>query len=264
MHMNTRQPDNAQSQTENKNPESEWFGNTYVNPDEKTKKVLGVFDSVATRYDIMNDVMSGGVHRLWKDKFVSDINPKPGDHILDVAGGTGDIAFRHYRKTNGQAPITVCDINHAMLSVGQDRALDKGILNNMDWVTGNAETLPFPDAHFDIYTIAFGLRNVTRIDDALKEAARVLKPGGRFYCLEFSHVDNPIVKKMYDVYSDVFIPQFGQIVAKDKDSYTYLVESIRKFPRREALKNRLLQAGFSKSTYTTMTFGVVAIHSAIK
>lgn len=226
--------------------------------------VLGVFDSVATRYDIMNDVMSGGIHRIWKDRFIDDINPQPGDRILDVAGGTGDIAFRHYRKTQGKADITVCDINQAMLAVGQDRALDKGIVNGIDWVTGNAETLPFPDNSFDVYTIAFGLRNVTHIDDALKEAARVLKPGGRFYCLEFSHVDNPIVKKVYDVYSDVCIPQFGRIIAQDKDSYAYLVESIRKFPRREALKNRMLQAGFSKAAHTTMTFGVVAIHSGVK
>lgn len=262
--MNTRHPKNAQSQSENKNPESEWFGNRSVDPKDKTKLVLGVFDSVASRYDIMNDVMSGGIHRIWKDRFISDISPKEGDVILDVAGGTGDIAFRHYRKTNGKAPITVCDINHAMLSVGQDRAIDKGILKGIEWVTGNAESLPFPDNHFDIYTIAFGLRNVTKIDDALKEAARVLKPGGRFYCLEFSHVDNPIVKKIYDTYSDICIPQFGKIVADDKDSYSYLVESIRKFPRRENLKNRLIDAGFSKSSYTTMTFGVVAIHSAVK
>jgi len=262
--MNTRQADSTQSQTNHKNPESEWFGNAGVTPDEKTQKVLGVFDSVASRYDIMNDAMSGGIHRIWKDQFVSAVNPKPTDVILDVAGGTGDIAFRHYRETSGQAVVTVCDINHSMLSVGQDRALDKGIVGNINWVTGNAETLPFPDNHFDIYTIAFGLRNVTRIDDALKEAMRVLKSGGRFYCLEFSHVDNPLIRKIYDVYSDILIPRFGKIIAKDKDSYTYLVESIRKFPRREALKNRLLQAGFLKSTYTTMTFGVVAVHSAIK
>lgn len=244
------------------NPESTEFGTKNVTPDEKTNLVLGVFDSVASRYDIMNDVMSGGVHRLWKDKFVKQIAPRAGQNILDVAGGTGDIAFRMYKKTNGEASITVSDINESMLAVGQDRAYDRAITKNMKWVPANAETLPFQDNEFDIYTIAFGLRNVTHIDNALKEAARVLKPGGKFYCLEFSHVDNPIVKKIYDGYSDHLIPKFGEIVAKDRDSYQYLVESIRKFPRRELLKQRLLDAGFSKATYQTMTFGVVAIHEA--
>jgi demethylmenaquinone methyltransferase/2-methoxy-6-polyprenyl-1,4-benzoquinol methylase len=246
---------------ENMNPESTSFGREQVTPDQKTDKVLGVFDSVATKYDIMNDVMSGGVHRIWKDKFVTQVSPQVGQDILDMAGGTGDIAFRHHKKTNGAANITVSDINQSMLDVGQDRALDRGI-TNMEWVATDAAALPFDDNSFDIYTLAFGLRNVTKIDDALAEAARVLRPGGKFYCLEFSHVDNPIIKKMYDIYSDQLIPKFGEIVAKDRTSYEYLVESIRKFPRREALKTRLLQAGFSKATFTTMTFGVVAIHEA--
>ena len=244
------------------NPESTSFGTENVTPEEKTNKVLGVFDSVAARYDIMNDVMSGGVHRLWKDSLIRQIMPKSGDTILDVAGGTGDIAFRHYNATNGGALITVSDINESMLDVGKDRAYDRGITSNMSWVPANAEKLPFKDNSFDIYTIAFGLRNVTHIDDALQEAARVLKPGGRFFCLEFSHVDNPLVQKIYDVYSDKLIPAFGEIVAKDRDSYQYLVESIRQFPRREALKKRLLQASFSKAKFRTMTFGVVAIHEA--
>ena len=246
---------------ENLNPESTSFGTKTVTADQKTDKVLGVFDSVATKYDIMNDVMSGGIHRIWKDKFINQVNPQSGHDILDMAGGTGDIAFRHHKKTNGTANITVSDINQSMLDVGQDRAIDRGI-TDMQWVATDAATLPFDDNSFDIYTIAFGLRNVTKIDDALAEAARVLRPGGKFYCLEFSHVDNPIIKKIYDVYSDKLIPKFGEIVAKDKDSYEYLVESIRKFPRREALKARLLQAGFSKARFTTMTFGVVAIHEA--
>jgi len=173
------------------NPESTSFGTQQVTPDEKTNLVIGVFENVATRYDIMNDVMSGGIHRIWKDKFIKHIAPKPNDKILDVAGGTGDIAFRHYKHTNGQADVTVSDINPAMLAVGKDRAYDKAIVN-MDWVEANAESLPFKDDEFDIYTIAFGLRNVTHIDNALREAARVLKKDGRFYCLEFSHVDNPI------------------------------------------------------------------------
>lgn len=246
---------------ENLNPESTSFGQESVTPEEKTNKVLGVFDSVATKYDIMNDVMSGGIHRIWKDKFIKQIAPQPNHDILDMAGGTGDIAFRHHAYTNGKANITVSDINQSMLDVGQDRAIDRGI-TTMQWVATDAANLPFDDDCFDIYTIAFGLRNVTKIDTALAEAARVLRKGGKFYCLEFSHVDNPIIKKIYDVYSDQLIPRFGEIVAKDKDSYEYLVESIRKFPRREALKHRLLQAGFSKAQFTTMTFGVVAIHEA--
>ena len=243
------------------NPESTSFGTQQVTPDEKTNLVIGVFENVATRYDIMNDVMSGGIHRIWKDKFIKHIAPKPNDKILDVAGGTGDIAFRHYKHTNGQADVTVSDINPAMLAVGKDRAYDKAIVN-MDWVEANAESLPFKDDEFDIYTIAFGLRNVTHIDNALREAARVLKKDGRFYCLEFSHVDNPMLKTIYDGYSDHVIPKFGEIVAKDRDSYQYLVESIRKFPKRELLKQRLLDAGFSSASFKTMTFGVVAIHEA--
>jgi len=243
------------------NPESTSFGEKSVTADEKTNLVLGVFENVASRYDIMNDVMSAGVHRLWKDAFIKQINPRAGQRILDVAGGTGDIAFRHYKHTNGKADITVSDINPAMLEVGKSRAYDKAIVN-MDWVEANAETLPFKDNEFDIYTIAFGLRNVTHIDNALAEAARVLKKGGKFYCLEFSHVDNPIVKKIYDGYSDYLIPKFGEVIAKDRDSYQYLVESIRKFPKREILKQRLIDAGFSESNFKTMTFGVVAIHEA--
>ena len=245
------------------NPESTSFGEETVTPDEKTSRVFGVFDNVASRYDVMNDVMSGGIHRIWKDKFIRMINPKPGEKILDVAGGTGDIAFRHYKHTNGKADITVSDINPAMLEVGKDRAYDRAI-TNMQWVEANAEKLPFKKDEFDIYTIAFGLRNVTHIDTALKEAARVLKKGGVFYCLEFSHVDHPIVKKIYDGYSDHLIPKFGEVIAKDRKSYQYLVESIRKFPRREALRQRLLDAGFSSASYETMTFGVVAIHRAVK
>jgi len=246
----------------NRNPESTSFGHETVTADEKTSKVLGVFDNVATKYDIMNDVMSAGVHRIWKDKFVEMVAPKPNDKILDVAGGTGDIAFRMYKATRGKANITVSDINESMLGVGRDRAYDRGI-TGCGWVPANAEKLPFEDDSFDIYTIAFGLRNVTHIDDALREAARVLKKGGKFYCLEFSHVDNPIVGKFYDLYSDHLIPQFGQMIANDRESYKYLVESIRKFPTREDLKNRLVEAGFVSSKVETMTFGVVAIHEAI-
>ena len=240
-----------------------FFGYTPVTPEEKTGRVRGVFDSVAGNYDLMNDVMSAGMHRCWKDRFVRDINPRTGKRCLDVAGGTGDIAFRLYRATNGQAPITVCDINDSMLSVGRDRAIDRGMLD-IEWVTGAAETLPFPDNNFDIYTIAFGLRNVTRIDDALAEAYRVLRPGGRFYCLEFSRVNPPAFRKLYDMYSFNIIPRLGGMIANDEVSYRYLVESIRQFPDQEGVKTRIVRAGFSRVGYKNLQLGVAAIHKGFK
>lgn len=245
------------------NPESTQFGEQTVTPEEKTERVHGVFDSVASRYDIMNDLMSGGMHRLWKDTFVRRIRPKSHHKILDVAGGTGDIAFRMKKKAPG-ADITLCDLTAAMLDVGRDRAIDKGWLNDFEWITGNAESLPFPDEHFDIYTIAFGLRNVTHIDKALKEAHRVLKPGGRFYCLEFSHVREPLLAKAYDIYSFNLIPKIGKIVAKDANSYQYLVESIRKFPTQKKLETRILDAGFDNASHQNLTAGIVAIHQGFK
>lgn len=243
-----------------KNPESTWFGETSVSPAEKTDKVLGVFHSVADNYNIMNDVMSGGIHRLWKDRLVGLIKPKAGQSFLDVAGGTGDIAFRIYKETIDNPDITVCDINTSMLSVGRDLSIDKGYLNGIDWVTGNAESLPLPDNSKDVYTIAFGLRNVTHIDNALKEAHRVLKTGGRFYCLEFSHMPDPAMQKIYDSYSYNVIPKMGEIVAKDADSYQYLVESIRKFPKQEDLVKRIEAAGFDKAGYKNLSCGIAAIH----
>lgn len=247
-----------------KNPESQWFGETPVTPEEKTHKVHGVFEGVAKNYDLMNDLMSGGIHRLWKDSFIRRIRPRAGLRYLDVAGGTGDIAFKIRQKTGPGTEITLCDLTYNMLSVGRDRAIDKGWLNDFEWVTGNAETLPFPDSHFDVYTISFGLRNVTHIDDALKEAYRVLKPGGRFFCLEFSHVENPLLAKAYDLYSFNVIPRIGALVAKDRDSYQYLVESIRKFPSQRNLRSRLLDAGFDRAEYSNLTGGVACIHSAVK
>lgn len=257
------------------NPESTQFGTRNVEPEEKTALVRGVFDSVADQYDVMNDVMSGGIHRLWKNHLIRRIRPKAGLHYLDVAGGTGDIAFRisdHISKRNTQRPhtrerggsITLCDLNWDMLRVGRDRAINRGKLNNFDWVTGNAETLPLEDNSIDVYTIAFGLRNVTRIDNALKEAHRVLKSGGRFYCLEFSHVENPALAALYDKFSFNIIPKMGQVIAKDKESYQYLVESIRKFPTQEHLTDRLSNAGFSKTSYENLTFGIAAIHFGLK
>ncbi|MCD8497451.1 MAG: bifunctional demethylmenaquinone methyltransferase/2-methoxy-6-polyprenyl-1,4-benzoquinol methylase UbiE [Alphaproteobacteria bacterium] len=246
------------------NPESQWFGEQPVTPEEKTSKVHGVFEGVARNYDIMNDLMSGGVHRLWKDSFVRRIRPRPGLKYLDVAGGTGDIAFRIRRKAGDGAHITLCDLTYNMLEVGRDRAINKGWLNGFDWVTGNAESLPFPDNSFDVYTISFGLRNVTHIDNALMEARRVLKPGGRFFCLEFSHVRMPLLAKAYDAYSYNVIPKIGEIVAKDRESYQYLVESIRKFPSQRALVKRMEAAGFEWAEYSNLTGGIACIHSGVR
>ncbi|MGH1398822.1 MAG: bifunctional demethylmenaquinone methyltransferase/2-methoxy-6-polyprenyl-1,4-benzoquinol methylase UbiE [Alphaproteobacteria bacterium] len=246
-----------------KNKESTQFGTRTVTPDEKTNLVHGVFDSVASNYDIMNDVMSGGLHRVWKVRFVRMIRPQPTDHILDVAGGTGDIAFRMKRRAP-DAEITICDLTPAMLAEGRDRAIDKGWINDFEWITGNAADLPFEDNSFDIYTIAFGLRNVTRIDDALAEAHRVLKPGGRFFCLEFSHVRPAPLAKAYDLYSHHIIPQMGKIIAKDEDSYQYLIESIRKFPKQHELCERIEAAGFSRARHTNLSAGIVAIHQGLK
>ncbi|MCB1532559.1 MAG: bifunctional demethylmenaquinone methyltransferase/2-methoxy-6-polyprenyl-1,4-benzoquinol methylase UbiE [Alphaproteobacteria bacterium] len=246
------------------NPESTQFGQKTVTPDEKTGLVRGVFDSVADKYDLMNDLMSGGVHRLWKDRFVRDIRPRADLKYLDVAGGTGDIAFRIKKRAGANADITIFDLNEQMLTVGRDRAIDKGWLDGFEWVTGNAESLPFPDNHFDVYTIAFGLRNVTRIDTALAEAARVLKPGGWFFCLEFSHVKDPFLSKAYDVYSKAFIPQMGKLVANDADSYEYLIESIRKMPTQEDLCARMEKAGLKKAVFSNLSAGIVAIHKGYK
>ncbi len=246
------------------NPESTQFGTKTVSAEEKTTLVRGVFDSVADNYDIMNDLMSGGLHRLWKDRLIRMIRPKPRMKCLDVAGGTGDIAFRIRKKAGPSADITIFDLNQNMLSVGRDRAIDKGWINKFDWITGNAETLPFPDNHFDVYTIAFGLRNVTHIDTALKEATRVLKPGGRFFCLEFSHVQQPILAKAYDLYSFTALPKIGEIVAKDRESYQYLAESIRKFPKQQELIERMTQAGLKNCSFSSLSAGIVAIHTGTK
>lgn len=251
------------------NPESQWFGDKRVSPEEKTEKVIGVFDSVADRYDLMNDFMSGGVHRLWKDSFVRMIRPRAQIngrplHYLDVAGGTGDIAFRIRRKTGGNAKITLCDLNENMLSVGRNRAIDRGWINDFQWVTGNAEDLPLPDNTVDVYTIAFGLRNVTHIDKALSEAFRVLRPGGRFFCLEFSHVEPSLLAKAYDLYSYNIIPRLGEKIAGDRESYQYLVESIRKFPSQRKLVSRLHEVGFQYAKYLNFSAGIVAVHQALK
>ncbi len=251
------------------NPEKEWFGEKHVSPEEKTSGVIGVFDSVAEQYDAMNDAMSFGIHRIWKDHLIRLIRPRatidgrPVDY-LDVAGGTGDIAFRIRKKIGDGANITLCDLNDNMLSVGRDRAIDKGWINDFSWVTGNAENLPLESNSIDIYTIAFGLRNVTHIDKALAEAHRVLRPGGKFFCLEFSHVQPKILAKAYDVYSYNIIPRMGKAIANDEDSYQYLVESIRKFPTQRKLVQRIQNAGFKRAKYNNLSAGVVAIHQGLK
>lgn len=245
------------------------FGFRTVAAEEKAPLVQGVFTSVAARYDVMNDLMSVGIHRLWKNTFVDLVAPRPHETILDVAGGTGDIAFRLAARAPG-ARIVVCDLTEAMVRVGRDRGIDQGMLpgrraaagaSQIDWTVGNAESLPLADASVDAYTIAFGLRNVTRIDLALAEARRVLKPGGRFFCLEFSQVDLPGLKQIYDRYSFDVLPRLGSMVAGDRDSYQYLVESIRKFPTRQALCQRMEAVGLRHTRARALSGGIAAIHS---
>jgi demethylmenaquinone methyltransferase / 2-methoxy-6-polyprenyl-1,4-benzoquinol methylase len=236
------------------------FGYQDVAPDEKTARVGEVFSHVARKYDIMNDAMSGGMHRLWKDQFVRRVKPRAGEDILDMAGGTGDIAFRMEKSG---ANITVSDINPDMLSVGMDRAVERGI-DSLVWSEQNAETLSFPDRHFDAYTIAFGIRNVTDIAAALKEAHRVLRFGGRFFCLEFSTVEWPGLAQIYDVYSHKLVPKLGKAIAGDEDSYRYLIESIRRFPDMQTFKGMISDAGFVQTKVEPILGGLVAIHSGWK
>jgi demethylmenaquinone methyltransferase/2-methoxy-6-polyprenyl-1,4-benzoquinol methylase len=233
------------------------FGDQLVSPEEKTRRVGRVFSSVARRYDVMNDLMSGGLHRRWKDRFVARVKPRPGEQILDMAGGTGDVAFRMARRG---AHVTVADINADMLSVGMDRARERG-LENLSCKQENAEQLSFGDASFDAFTIAFGIRNVTDIPAALKEAHRVLKHGGRFYCLEFSTSDWPGFATAYELYSDKVIPRIGRAVARDEESYRYLVESIRRFPKPAQFQGMIAEAGFEQTRVETIFGGLVCIHS---
>uniref|UniRef100_A0A3Q1B0K1 2-methoxy-6-polyprenyl-1,4-benzoquinol methylase, mitochondrial n=1 Tax=Amphiprion ocellaris TaxID=80972 RepID=A0A3Q1B0K1_AMPOC len=259
-------------------------------------RVYKVFENVAQKYDIMNDAMSLGIHRVWKDALLHVMHPQPGAQLLDVAGGTGDIAFRFLEyirlqeerqkrraARSSQTPswqdisnnystedesresrAVVCDINKEMLKVGKQKADSLGVSAGLSWVVGDAEELPFDDDQFDIYTIAFGIRNVTHIDQALQEALRVLKPGGRFMCLEFSKVNNPILSSIYDAYSFQMIPVIGEVIAGDWKSYQYLVESIRKFPNQEEFKGMIEDAGFYCVKYYNLTGGVVALHSGFK
>ena len=236
------------------------FGYEDIAPEEKTSRVGGVFTSVASSYDLMNDAMSGGMHRLWKDRFVRRVQPREGETILDMAGGTGDIAFR---LAKSGASVTVADINPAMLDVGIERAAKRGI-DGLVWSEANAETLQFPDRFFDAYTIAFGIRNVTDIPKALREAHRVLKRGGRFFCLEFSTTLWPGFAEVYDTYSHRIVPKVGKLLAHDEDSYRYLIESIRRFPDMPTFERMIGEAGFIRTRVEPMLGGLVAIHSGWK
>jgi demethylmenaquinone methyltransferase/2-methoxy-6-polyprenyl-1,4-benzoquinol methylase len=236
------------------------FGYETIDAADKAERVGAVFSSVAAKYDVMNDAMSVGMHRLWKDKFVRRVKPQPGEQILDMAGGTGDIAFR--MAAHG-ATITVSDINQDMLDVGIERAIGKG-LDSLVWSRQNAEELSFPDRFFDGYTIAFGIRNVTRIDAALAEAYRVLKHGGRFYCLEFSTTEWPGFREVYDLYSHKMVPRIGQAIAGDAESYRYLIESIRRFPPMPEFEQMIRTAGFVNTRVEPILGGLVAIHSGWK
>ncbi|MFD1612438.1 class I SAM-dependent methyltransferase [Sphingomonas tabacisoli] len=236
------------------------FGYQEVAPDEKTRRVGEVFSNVARRYDIMNDAMSGGMHRLWKDRFVRRVKPRPGEQILDMAGGTGDIAFR---LADAGASVTVADINPQMLEVGMGRAQARGF-DTLVWTEANAESLTFPDRFFDAYTIAFGIRNVTDIPSALREAHRVLRRGGRFFCLEFSTTLWPGFAEAYDFYSHRIVPKVGKLIAHDEDSYRYLIESIRRFPDMPTFERMIGEAGFVQTKVEPMLGGLVAIHSGWK
>ena len=243
----------------------DFFGFKKVSPEERTQRVRGVFDSVAAKYDLMNDLMSLGVHRHWKNDLISQLPVKTHHKILDVAGGTGDVAFKileAYPHLN--LNVTICDLTPNMLEVGRDRAVNKGLIHNIDWICGNAESLPVPDNTYDIYTISFGLRNVTNLKAALQEAFRVLKPGGHFFCLEFSKVQLPLLEKIYAKYSFNILPILGEYIAKDRESYQYLVESIQKFPAQEDLSQLLKNTGFYEVHWQNFMAGVSSIHRGTK
>lgn len=239
------------------------FGNQTVAEDEKAGLVQGVFTSVASRYDVMNDLMSVGIHRVWKDAMMDWLAPRNGARLLDVAGGTGDIAFRFLKRAPA-AHATVCDLTASMLEAGRQRAEAEHLSDRLEWLVGDAMALPFEDNSFDVYTISFGIRNVTRIEDALSEAYRVLKPGGRLMVLEFSQIPNDGLQWMYDRYSYNVIPAMGQVVTGDRDSYQYLVESIRKFPQQDVFARIISDAGFGQVKYRNLTMGIAALHSGWK
>jgi demethylmenaquinone methyltransferase/2-methoxy-6-polyprenyl-1,4-benzoquinol methylase len=243
------------------------FGFRRVPEAEKAPLIRAVFESVAERYDLMNDLMSAGIHRWWKNEMLASVKPRPGQRLLDVAGGTGDIALRALPRLLGDGQVSevgaiVCDASAAMLAVGRARALDHGILTGIEWICADAERLPVADRSIDLFTIGFGLRNVTHIDRALGEARRVLKPGGRFMCLEFTPEITPLLQPLYDLYSFQVVPLLGQVVTGDRDAYAYLVESIRRFPRQSELAEMIAEAGLDRVKFRNLTGGVAALHSA--
>ena len=260
-------PGPASADKRDRGPATTSFGFREVAVAQKPRLVRDVFESVASRYDLMNDLMSGGIHRLWKAAMIDWLNPRPGSHLIDLAGGTGDIAWRVLERLGPEqcGPLVVCDLTPEMLAQGRDRFLDRGVLSRRGlgphWVCGDATALPFPDASSDLVTISFGLRNVAEIDKALGECRRVLRPGGRFLCLEFSHVVVPLLSELYDLYSFKAIPALGALVAKDEASYRYLVESIRRFPPQEELCERMAAAGFEQVRHRNLTGGIAALHS---
>lgn len=251
------------SKDESQDSRTTHFGFQTVGEDEKAGMVHGVFSNVASRYDVMNDVMSAGIHRVWKDAMMDWLAPRAGQDLLDVAGGTGDIAFR-FLKRAPSAKATVLDMTQSMLIEGQKRAEAAHMADRLNWIVGDAMALPFENNHFDVYTISFGIRNVTRVQDALNEAFRVLKPGGRLMVLEFSQLPNTGLQKLYDLYSFNVIPRMGQMIANDRDSYQYLVESIRKFPDQETFAGMIRTAGFEQVSYRNLSFGIAALHSGWK
>lgn len=245
------------------------FGFQTVTTDEKPRLIRAIFDDVAVRYDLMNDLMSAGIHRLWKTAMIDWLGPRKPGRYLDVAGGTGDIAFRILDRLNENGPMTrdnarvmVVDASESMLRIGRDRALDAGIVDQIDWLQGNAECLPIEEQSVDVYSIAFGMRNFTRVDQALAEARRVLKPGGRFLCLEFSHVVLPLLNAAYDAYSFKVLPTLGEIVTGNRDAYQYLAESIRRFPNQKAFAEMIGAAGLEQIKVRNLSGGISALHSA--
>lgn len=239
------------------------FGFQTVDEDQKAGMVHGVFSRVASKYDIMNDLMSMGIHRVWKNAMMDWLAPRPGQRLLDVAGGTGDVAFRFLERAPGSTAV-VCDMTEPMLKEGEKRAEAENLHDRLTWQVEDAMDLSFPDNSFDVYTISFGIRNVVRIPDALREAYRVLKPGGRLMVLEFSQIPNDMLQWLYDKYSFNVIPVMGQIVANDRDSYQYLVESIRKFPDQETFASMIREAGFEQVKYRNLSLGIAALHSGWK
>ena len=245
------------------NEKTTHFGARTVPEGEKAGLVHGVFSNVASKYDVMNDVMSVGIHRLWKDAMMDWLAPRDGQRLLDVAGGTGDISFRFLKRAPGASAV-VLDMTESMLVEGRQRAEAEAMADRLNWVTGDAMALPFEDDSFDVYTISFGIRNVTRIEDALAEAYRVLKPGGRLMALEFSQLPNDGLQKLYDLYSFNVIPRMGQLIANDRDSYQYLVESIRRFPDQDTFADMIRDAGFGQVKYRNLSMGIAALHSGWK